>query len=411
MFAGFLLLFLLFIPLQGLLWQWFDLPRIFFWTDELVTSFVLLLGLLVIFTHNRISKYGAFLLLLMIVFGLTGLISGLINENPMSSTILGTFDYIKNLMIIPFFCFFAIPQRKVQWIYTQLYRFALLACLIAVAQEIGFLAGMPVETVGFFCDKVRFGLLRTSSLLGHPNMFGLYCLLFFLFDVSIHRKIRWQTILLILGMFLSLSRITWMALIVSSLFLILQNQNTKIVKSIASAGLIACLALILAGFITDPEIKSSDYFRGYSLRKSIEIWTDHPLLGRGPGTYGGPVSLVTNSSVYQEYHFLPKWLDFMKEKTGTLDQFWPQILAEMGLLGTSLFLFLILSLRQIPRRASLTRQNLFNKRLLSGLSIYPVILLIFLLSNGLNLPPVLITYSTLLGLSLGSKDDENTFNQ
>ena len=52
----------------------------------------------------------------------------------------------------------------------------------------------------------------------------------------------------------------------------------------------------------------------------------------------------------------------------------------------------------------------FRKAMLSGFSVIPIVIAAYLFTNVLNVTPFLLTYSMLLGMVLGMKD-ENTPNQ
>ena len=74
-------------------------------------------------------------------------------------------------------------------------------------------------------------------------------------------------------------------------------------------------------------------YRVYAALKSAEIWSDHPLLGVGPGRFGGAVAQRFGSPVHEAYRVLP--LDGVHEP---LDLFWARLPAEIGLLGAATYL-------------------------------------------------------------------------
>lgn len=77
-------------------------------------------------------------------------------------------------------------------------------------------------------------------------------------------------------------------------------------------------------------------YRVYVLRKSLEVWADHPLLGTGPGRFGGAVAERFGSPVYETYGFLP-----LDGRFAPLDLFWARLPAELGLLGAAAFVVLL----------------------------------------------------------------------
>jgi O-antigen ligase len=139
----------------------------------------------------------------------------------------------------------------------------------------------------------------------------------------------------------------------------------------------------------------------------MEIWKDHKALGVGPGMFGGVISIVFNSPVYKEYNFSQKWYDFMKPFR-SLDQFWPQIMAEMGTIGALIFAGLFISLLIIFYLRRKHASDDEEKGLFAGLMIATVYIFIYSLGSGLNMTLFLFTYSALAGMVLGY---ENTFNK
>lgn len=404
--VGITILFLIFLPFQQNLSKWLNLSKVL-WVDEFIVSVAFTLFLLILLYLGRIVKVGARILLCLLILGVVGILSGLINNNGLLITINGTFDYLKNFLLIPIFCLLSIQRKNAERAYFALNRLALFLCLVAIGQEIAFFAGLPLEKVFAIHRDYRIGLLRTPSLMGHPNIFGLYALLFFILDFSIHRRMRWQNFILMIGVFLSLSRMVWVAFLAGLFLLLIQGKSRKMVGLFTLVALIMAVVIPLFYVQTSIEIGSENYFRGYTFSKSMEIWKDHPIFGVGPGMYGGVVSFFFNSPVYEQYNFSKRWLEF-SSSIHSLDQFWGQLLAEMGVLGTIIFLVLIYLLWKVPLRASVSKEDVFLKRMLSGLSVISISLFAYLFGSSLNLTAFLLTYSALFGLYLGGKDESST---
>ncbi|MBN1254712.1 MAG: O-antigen ligase family protein [Deltaproteobacteria bacterium] len=401
------LLLLLFLPFQFNIYHRMNLPNHFLWVDEIFIVFAFTLFLFILLHQGKISKDANRIFTSLLFFSIIGIVSGLFNFNSFAITTNGIFDYIKNFLAIPVFCLFSVTEKKVSGLYKILHRLALFLCLVAILQVIAFFLGLPLSKIGFPFAAVRFGLPRTPSLMGHYNIFGLYALFFFTLDFSLYRRIRWQNLLLALGVFLSISRMVWVAFFLVILIFLLRKKSMP-AFILFLVGLLL-MVISVAPFLGHTALEMGSgggYFRGYALSKSLEIWRDHPLLGVGPGMYGGIVSLVFNSSIYALYDFSPYWFNYI-ESIGSLDQFLPQIMAEMGLLGVLSFGFLLFTLWRIARKASLVATGHFRKEMLFGFSIIPIVLALYLLGSGLNLTAFLLTYSVLFGMVLGMKN-ENT---
>jgi len=400
-------LLLFFLPFQHPIYRALNLPDKFLWMDEIFVVLIFILFFFIILYLGRIRKGAAKIIFSLVFLGIIGIFSGIYNANSLIVTSNGIFDYVKNFLPIPIMALFRISKRKVINLYNILHYLALFLCVVAVTQEIFFFLNLPLKIVGVSFVDVRFGIMRTPSLMGHPNIFGLYALLFFILDFSLYRRIRWQNMFFTLGVFFSVSRMVWIAFFIALLFLLVQGKSRKARTLFIVAIIIIALAVPSFYLHTAKEMGSESYFRGYALTKSIEIWKDHPFLGVGPGMYGGVVSLVFHSSIYERYQFSPHWFTFVSS-FHSLDQFWPQILAEMGLLGTFFFGALLFVLWKVPKKVALTAKDEFRKRMLLGFSIGPAVLFVYLFGSGLNLTAFLLTYSILLGMVLGMKDENSS---
>ena len=77
--------------------------------------------------------------------------------------------------------------------------------------------------------------------------------------------------------------------------------------------------------------------RGRFLRDGLRIVDDHFWLGTGPGVYGGAAAAITGSQIYEQYK---------AEMFGyrTVHNFWLHLLGESGVLGTAVFLTMVVGL-------------------------------------------------------------------
>jgi O-antigen ligase len=81
------------------------------------------------------------------------------------------------------------------------------------------------------------------------------------------------------------------------------------------------------------ELDPSQYFRLFTFYQSLKLLAAHPLTGVGPGMFGGLASIFWDSPVYKHWPEVMLW--YLK-RIRSLDLFWPQIWAELGLIGLSL---------------------------------------------------------------------------
>jgi hypothetical protein len=336
------------------------------------------------------------------------------NQIPAQQALLGIFDYVKNFLPIVLLPVIPFSQTDLKKLYTLLLKLAIFFVLVGILQEILWTLNIHWWYLDTAVEK-RFGFWRVPSLLGHPNLLGLYSILFFVLNFTLQPKFNRINILLLVGIFLSGSKFVWgstlIILLINSLRDFRFSYRIKLKKTIL---ILTCLTVVSAILPYIYEKSRRDftplYYRGYAFTKSLEIWNDHPLLGCGPGNYGGIISLMYNSPIYAQYNFEPRWFDFMKGPR-SLDQFWTQCLAETGILGFLSFTTLILLLFCLTQNIS---QKVFPRDLklfLLGLSSLIIALTIYLFGSGLNMTSFLLTYSILLGMCLSVLNPLNQFKQ
>ena len=95
--------------------------------------------------------------------------------------------------------------------------------------------------------------------------------------------------------------------------------------------------------------------------QSLPIIRDHPLLGVGPGRFGGAVAFNYGTPIYHEYGFEPL---FWNPAQRTVDNFWLHLLVETGVVGVAAFLAAAL----IPgvRIVGAARRSLGWRRIMLG---------------------------------------------
>ena len=228
-----------------------------------------------------------------------------------------------------------------------------LAALVGIAQAV-----IDPRIFGLSPFIGQFGEgLRIGSFLGNPNMLasiiGL-ALPFALFASVRHDRARWPArvalYLLVLALLLTYSRGGWLAvgLGVTIGAVVLQWRTLPVLAVAVALACGTAAVLPRAGAAPhDPadgligstlerfaHLGEGDDLRARFLRDGLPIVADHPLLGVGPGRYGGAVAAIVPSPVYEEY------------ETGlfgyrTVHNFWLHLLGETGIVGTTLFMALI----------------------------------------------------------------------
>jgi hypothetical protein len=409
--------------------------------DKITILIFLPIALIKLYKNNNApnKRFYVFLFIPILFIGLGGLISGIVNGNPFLATFHGTFHYFMYplLMFIyaAFFSELSIFKRvfrilliiavslgvialvQAVWAYTNLYILKKGVFKIYYL-ELGTLLGGVGESD--FGEPWRIGLYRTSSLMINYNFLGLYVLLIFvIYMYFVEKRNSGALFFLIFSIFGSVSRIVYTGFIFISGIQLLRGRKWFLLLLIPFIVLIVRLS-----FLYDyPLIKTQDYFeakeeaarlmkreksndrvnmsfREYAKMKGIEIWRDQPVFGVGPGMYGGAISLKYNSPVYEKYNFSP-YMKYYLDLWRTIDQFWPQILAELGIIGVighGIFFISLATVFVFLIKKSLSNQM---KGLFTAFLLYTVVVLIYTVGLPLNIAPISYTYFALIGMGLG----------
>ncbi|MBI5739892.1 MAG: O-antigen ligase family protein [Nitrospirae bacterium] len=272
----------------------------------------------------------------------------------------------------------------------------------------------------------RFGLYRTPSLMFNPNIFSFFLVLVIVIYKNIKEKVNPAVLLvLVIAVIFTGSRIAYIGLVVFAGMQIFKSRRWVLILSTPAAIVIMIVNLFLytsdmelknvwkpdlpemelTGDVKETKIEDATYisFRQYAKTKGIEIWSDKPFWGVGPGMYGGVVSIKTKSHVYSEYSFFEIAKTYA-EKWGGIDQFWPQILAELGVMGTGLFIVFLIFISVILDTARHQATSYEMKCLYSGLIICTTVLIMYSASNGINLSSMILVYTGFIGMALGCED-------
>ncbi len=402
------------------------------YVDE-ITIIVFIPLALMEFLRNKEIRDWLYLIVLfsLFIFGSCGLISGLINKNNLHVTILGSLDYIRNYFVIFIYAAFFREIRQFNKTFRLLLTIAVFIGFIAILQELWAI------TYNYYFTKdshskiflmlknilpaypqyeSRFGIYRVPSLMDNFNFLGLYCLLILTMYLYTAKKVGGTVFLaLYSGIFVSVSRMVYLGFaVISGLHLFRAKKKRILIISALIPILLLMLKLSslwdfnLSQSIAISQISVSDNmlsepdlnYRKYSRGKAIEIWLDHPFWGVGPGIFGGIFSVKFESHVYDEYNFIPNAMALLKSWKH-IDQFWPMILAEMGIIGTAGFAGLIVSLFVIlfiaQSRATLDEMN----GLFAGSMAFLIVVFIYSLGTVINTTQVIFPFFALIGMGLG----------
>lgn len=234
--------------------------------------------------------------------------------------------------------------------------------LISLAQAL-----LSPTLLGLSPVSGRFGeVYRLASVFNDPNVFGAFLIAatpFALLATRLGPPRRWLalaiTFLVVLALWLSFSRGSWLALVVGVGLLIAILDRRALLVGIAVVVVSFATAVVMPrdlllpragtgpGEQDDrPQLIDSTWDRvgtigrGEDLRtlfvlNAIPILGDHPLLGVGPGRYGGAAAHNYRTPIYAEYGTDDLFLD---PTQATVDNFWLHLVVEAGALGLAAFL-------------------------------------------------------------------------
>ena len=231
----------------------------------------------------------------------------------------------------------------------------IVAAVLAIAQAV-----LSPRILGMRPVPGRFGEeVRLASLFGDPNVFGAFLVATVPFAILgaarlPHRRLRWVmgaiAFVLLLALWLSFSRGAWIALVlgVGTMLAVIDRRALLVglVVAVASFGTAAVMPRnLLVPDQRRPDLVDSTLDRvgavgiGGDLRtlfviQSLPVIRDHPLLGVGPGRFGGAVAANYGTPIYTEYGFEPL---FWRPTQRTVDNFWLHLLVETGIIGVIAF--------------------------------------------------------------------------
>ena len=373
------------------------------------------------FYKNReiLSRVHLILLFPIFVLGIAGLISGMINGNSLLITALGTFDYIKNFLVIFIYAAFFRELSEFKKIFRLLLIIAVFLGVVAFIQEFWamtsrYILEKDVSDINYLLTKNlypkgtwRFGIYRAPSLMHNSIIVGFYCMLILNIYLFIEKKANFAVLIsLFSGIFVSVSRLVYTGFVFVAGVQIFRGRKWFIALIAIPIVILLFSMSPLSKFDMTEGQKQRGFitYRVYTRDKAMEIWKDHPLLGVGPGMFGGVVSIKTQSPVYEEYNFMA--MPLLKAYSG-LDKFWPQVLAEMGIIGTVVFAGLLISLfiTLFILRQWATSDEM--RGLFTGLAAFVIVIFIYLLGSGLNITSILFTYCAFVGMGLGCGGDSH----
>jgi O-antigen ligase len=290
----------------------------------------------------------------LIAFALVAAVSALVNGVPPQVAALGlifTLDAAA-LFFLPRLVGFTL--RQALYAVGAIVAIVLGSALLAIAQAV-----LSPHILGLEPSRGRFGELhRLASHFGDPNVFGTFLVVAVPFVLLMATRLPTPSLrrisgaiafVLILALWLSFSRGAWLAMILGvGTVLAIIDRRTVLLGLVISVVAFGTAVVMPRDLLVQrspgearPDITSSTIKRietiglGGDLRtlfvlNAIPIVRDHPLVGVGPGRYGGSVANAYETPIYEEYGTDRLFWNPLQR---TVDNFWLHILVEMGIVG------------------------------------------------------------------------------
>jgi O-antigen ligase len=233
---------------------------------------------------------------------------------------------------------------------------------------------------------------RIAAFLVNPNMLGVVLAIGTPFPLIAsvrgpERRTRWlagvASFLIVLALFYTFSRGAWLGLAIAMVLVGILVERRALLMLLALAALAYGAGLVLPRHIlsSEPEptldvgqaiVGRFDSFgAGNDLRllfieNAAPIVADHPVLGAGPGRYGGSVAARLGSPLYERY------TDGRVPVDRTVDNFWLHLLVESGVLGVLVFgSVLLLALHEMVVAAR--RLDTWERSLLASAAVIAIV--------------------------------------
>jgi hypothetical protein len=394
-----------------------DLSYLIEYLDKLTILVLLPISLIKIYINK---EYPSRLYILMgipvLIFTISGFISGLLNGNSILVTALGTFEYIEYIAVIFIYAAFFDRIKDFKFIFSVLVKASLFLVTIAFVQEVWAVTSRYIfEKEIYDISSWRLGIYRPKSLLSSTNIFGLY--IFLILAIYLNTTLRANklvSIFLMTGVLLSMTKLVFAGLLLLCLAQIFRGKKSFMFLLVPVLILLLTLLVVQYMAVDDYSILGSqkkqwffvkDEYQVAVKETAIDIWKDHIIVGAGPGMYGGKVSLLYKSGIYSNY-LLSNDVMFHLRRVGDMNQLWFQVLAEMGLAGFISYTLFFIALLIVLLILRIWATSYDSGRLFVGLLIITMIIIVFSLYTGLKSTPLVFTFYAITGLAIGSEKEK-----
>jgi O-antigen ligase len=307
--------------------------------DEIIVAILAISILIPPFVRNPYLFFKDKFVSITSLFIVFSLVSGVFNKVPL--TVMGAGIFVTCDYLLLFLALIHLPLGP------KHARAAVITCLVLGALTCC-VASIQVIFPSFSWEWQTIlherGLVRVTGLLKHPNDLGYFMLLVFFIAVGATMTTRSSLARLmipvaLLGIVLSISRSSYVAVVVGFMIaaLFVSKRLLKVMFGLGIVGMLLLGPLISQAIsvrLAKISSEGGDARFTYA-KKAIPIFTNSPLLGVGPGQFGGTVAQKYSSPIYRQFGFK------FNQTWTTIDSFWIHFIVEFGVLGTLMFLMIL----------------------------------------------------------------------
>ncbi len=308
--------------------------------DEVV-GFVFLpvVFILYIYKNEKLYREEQFIILLYILFILTGIMSSLVNKFQSLSAAISDLVIVSKFLGGYFFariCFGGIVLPDYKKHIRAAFRTITAVTFVLTLLDIIF----NIFPKG---DK-RFFIHSEKLLFSHPTYLALFCIviLAYLTLVFENRLADYIFLIQIILVCVSTFRVKAIGMITIYLLFLTPLRKLKYIKVIAAIAAIIVIILCIIPQINAYYFDSDDSPRNLLTSTGFKIANDYFPMGSGFGTFGSYISGAAYSPLYHMYNLSSIWGLTKNNSFFISDTFWPMILGQFGYIGLLLFTLLIL---------------------------------------------------------------------
>jgi O-antigen ligase len=340
----------------------------------------------------------------LVAFAAIGIVSAAVNAVPPITAAAGIIFTIDAAALYFLPRIVGFERREVLIVAVAFVAVATIAAVLALAQVL-----LRPDILGLASSQGRFGEgVRVGSFLnGNPNMLGAILGLAVPFPVfAIFRLTRaWRVLaicvafVLILALFFTFSRGAWLGLGLAMVVVGAIVDRRAILALLVLGALAYGAAHVMPRHILGTAAERSQLeldiedatigrigaigagndLRTLFIQNAVPIIRDHPLVGAGPGRWGGAVSSHFTSPLWDQYtdgrapEVCPAPGEAGACKGRTVDNFWLHILVEFGILGALVLVGVLAAAGTEILRAA-RRTNAYERVLLAGCAAAVIVL-------------------------------------